>query len=135
MPCISSLRFVCTSISSLYLSSGASIMLRSLNVSVSTSKVWPVTWVQNEANYSYYHHQAADDLISAAAVHLWPCFTNLSYSPPVAGHHSFVSHELQQGAALAEFINRFLQVQEGLPLLQSARQFATPGSSQGITNS
>lgn len=38
---------ILTSISSLYLSRGASIMLRSLNVSVSTSKVCPVTLVQN----------------------------------------------------------------------------------------
>lgn len=38
---------ILTSISSLYLSRCASIMLRSLNVSVSTSKVCPVTWAQN----------------------------------------------------------------------------------------
>lgn len=40
--------FILTSISSLYLSRGASMMLRSLNVSVSTSKVCPVTLTQNQ---------------------------------------------------------------------------------------
>lgn len=54
-----------------------------------------------------------------------PCFTDLGYSLPVAHHHSFVSHELQQGTALAEFIDGLLQVQEGLPLFQSPRQLAT----------
>lgn len=44
----SSGQFTHTSISSLYLSRGASIMLRSLNVSVSTSKLWPVTLTQEQ---------------------------------------------------------------------------------------
>ena len=131
------------------------MMLRSLNVSVSTSKVCPVTlhktrqicWSMwkleclisnvktipmimittgvdddplSSENNSYY-------LCYTEVVRWQPPFTDLSNSLPVASHHSLVSHEFQQGAALTEFINCFLQVQESLPLLQSARQLATPG--------
>lgn len=103
-------------------------MFLSLNVSVSTSQVWFVTWTQKSdksvcLNTLYLTWSQA----SAGA----PCFTDLSYSLPVARHHSFVSHELQQRTALAEFIDGLLQVQEGLPLLQRPRQLATSFSLKG----
>lgn len=49
--CWPSSPFEITSISSLYLSKGASIILRSLNVSVSTSKLCPVTLTQNQMKW------------------------------------------------------------------------------------
>ena len=58
----------------------------------------------------------------------WPCFSDLRKSLPVARHHCLVGHEFHQGAALTEVVDCFLQVQKGLPLLQSARQLTTSGS-------
>lgn len=52
--------------------------------------------------------------------------SDLAYSPPVACHHCLVAHKFQQGAALTEFINCFLQVQKRLPVLQSLGQLSTP---------
>ena len=46
--------------------------------------------------------------MKGAILDLSPCFTDLSNSLPVARHHSFVSHEFQQGDTLTEFINSFL---------------------------
>lgn len=54
--------------------------------------------------------------------------TDLSYPLPVTRHHGFVCHELQQGAALTEIINSFLQIQKGLPVLQGTGQLATSKS-------
>lgn len=64
----------------------------------------------------------------SGAVRWQACFTDLCDPLPVTSHHGFVRHELQQGAALAEFIDGFLQVQESLPLLQGPGQLATPGN-------
>lgn len=87
-----------TSISSLYLSRGASIMLRSLNVSVSTSKVWPVTLIQNRAQglwkkKSPIPTKRAGVALQCSKESWWQ--SDLSNSLPVAWHHCLVGHELQ----------------------------------------
>lgn len=50
---------------------------------------------------------------------------NLRDPLPVACHHGFISHQLQQGAALTEFIDGFLQVHKRLPFFKASWQLAT----------
>ena len=52
-------------------------------------------------------------------LHIKGVSSNISYSLPMASHHSFVSHLLQQGTSLIEVINSLTQLLKRLPLFQS----------------